>query len=102
MWMEILDGGRGPKRGDLVQSAIGTKRERTWIVLSSVRIKRREASALPRYRLKMLRWWDVPPETRMRLYRWARSHGGQGVFWLQRYPAKKKKRTFEDYMRRVV
>jgi hypothetical protein len=68
-----------PKRGDLVQSNIGSKRERTWMILS-VR--------------------ELEPETRMRLFRSAERHGGQHVYDFARFPAKRKTVTFEQLMAR--
>jgi hypothetical protein len=78
-----------PKRGDLVQTAIGTKRERTWMVLQSHHMKR--AKHPRRYKVWMARWWELEPEMRMSLYRSAERNGGQRVILFQRYPQQKKR-----------
>jgi hypothetical protein len=85
-----------PKRGDLVQTNIGTKKERTWFIMKSRTIKRRQPGP-PRYELYAARWWELEPETRMALYRSAERHGGQWVINYYPYPAKKKK-NFEQTM----
>lgn len=92
--MDILDGGAGPKRGDLVQTNIGDRRERTWLVLHVRKTKRKS-----RYQIHMARWWDLEVSTRVRLFKSAERNGGQRVFTFYRYPVKKKQ-TFEEYMRR--
>ena len=94
MWMDILDGGPGPRRGDIVQTTV-----RTYLVLRSRRIRRKDQNAPPRYALWMVRWWQLEPEMRMLLYVSAeRRADGQRVFYLKWYPRKKK--GFEDYMKR--
>ena len=104
--MPIVDfrlGEPSPKRGDLVQSNVerrGNGRERTWIVLRARRIHRR-ANDKDRYDVFMVRWWEVEPELRMRLFRSAERNGGQRVIEFHRYPAKRRK-TFEDYMVREL
>lgn len=95
-----------PKRGDLLQSAIGTKKERTWLVLS-VHVLPTRFSDPPGYeaqrtKLWAERWWCLEVPTRMSLYRSAERNGGQNVLPFYRFPAKKKARTFEDYMRRTA
>ena len=94
MWMDILDGGPGPKRGDIVQTTV-----RTYLVLRSRRIRRKDPSAPPRYGLWMVRWWQLEPDMRQRLGdSAARRADGQRVYYLKWYPRKKK--TFENYMKR--
>ena len=99
LFIDILDGGPAIKRGDLVQSNVGDRRERTWIVLRAVRMKRRESGAVPRFWVWMVRWWELEPEMRRRLYESAERNGGQGILNLRRYPQKKKK-SFDDLMKR--
>ena len=74
-----------PKRGDLVQSNVGDKRERTWMILRSHR-SRREPKGVPRFYVWMARWWEIEPDLRMRLYRSAQRNGGQNVIEVFRYP----------------
>lgn len=88
-----------PKRGDLLQTNVGNRRERTWFIIQARRIKRKEP-AVPRYALSVVRWWEIRPETRRRLFKSAERAGGQNVFLFKPYLVKKKRQTFEDYMRR--
>lgn len=92
-----------PKRGDLVQSNIGTKRERTWIILAVREVQERVCPEMGgimtrRYKIWCERWWELEPEMRVRLYRSAMRRGGQHVYDFARFPAKKKARTFEQLM----
>lgn len=87
-----------PKRGDLVQSNIGNRRERTWFVLKVRRMRHRSC---PRYDVLMAKWWELEPEMRIRLYRSAERAGGQRVIAFHRYPAKRRQ-TFEEYMDREL
>lgn len=68
-----------PKRGDLLYTATGTKRERTWFIWFV-----RKASK-GRYSVLRVRWWQIDPETRQRLFRSAERHGGQDI-WTQDKP----------------
>lgn len=86
-----------PKRGDLLQSAVGTKRERTWFILGARQVKPR--LGVPRYKVWTERWWEIEPEMRMRLFASSERRGGQNVICFRRYPAKRKP-TFEQYLRR--
>lgn len=92
-----------PKRGDLLQSAIGTKRERTWIILSAhvlpTRFTDPPGYEAQRTLLTAARWWELEPPTRMSLYRSAERNGGQNLHPFYRFPDKKKAKTFERYMR---
>lgn len=91
--MEINASCPTPKRGDLMQSNRGTPRERTWLVLRSVRMK----SQKRRYAIFRARWWELEVEMRMRLYRSAERNGGQAVwhiFPLPRAPKKKQSVNF--------
>ncbi len=96
--IDMTDGGRIPRRGDLLHTNVGDRRERTWFILKVRRL--RERIGVPRCKVWVERWWDVDPELRMRLYQSAERNGGQGVLNLKRYPAKKKARSFEHYMTR--
>ena len=85
-----------PKRGDLVNTNVGDRRERTWFVLHSRHM--RSPQHPRRYQLKMARWWEIEPEMRLALWRSAERRGGQQAFCFYPYP-KKKKLTFEDLMK---
>jgi hypothetical protein len=84
--------GPAPKRGDIVQSNVGSRRERTWLVLS-VRSTKRPA----RYKVFMARWWELEADMRIRLYRSAERAGGQRVIFFKRHPAKRRL-SFEKYI----
>jgi hypothetical protein len=97
VFIDILDDGPAPKRGDIVQSNVGNKRERTWMILRVRKIARRDSHTplgkLPRrYAVWMVRWWELEADFRMRLYRSAERAGGQQVMDFVRYPAKKRNR----------
>ncbi len=94
--MDVLDGSSDPKRGDLVQTNMGDRRERTWIVIQARHLKSRQHPR--RFVLNVARWWELEPSTRIALHRSAERRGGQQVFHFRRYPAKRKM-TFEDLMR---
>ena len=94
--IDMLDGSEIPKRGDLVQTNVGNRRERTWFVLSAHCL--RPVKGVPRAKLWIERWWELEPEFRMRLYRSAERNGGQRVIRFKRYAAKKKRMSFETYM----
>jgi hypothetical protein len=89
--MKVLPPGGKPKRGDLMQTNRGSKRERTWFVLSSRRINStihdakdwHEWEQNPRYKIWRARWWELEPEMRMKLYRSAERAGGQVVWFMQ-------------------
>lgn len=96
--MDMLDGDPAPKRGDIVQTNVGDRRERTWLVLGARKVKRK-AGLVPRYQVHMARWWELEPEIRVLLYRSAERNGGQRVIYFKRYsPQWKKRKTFEQYM----
>jgi len=91
-----------PKRGDIVQTFVGDRRERTWMVIKARRINRSQ-SPFPRYELWTVRWWEIEPELRVRLWRSAERNGGQNVLRYKVEPLKQKpqkKRSFEEYMQR--
>lgn len=95
--MDMVDGATPPRRGDLVNTNVGNKRERTCFVLRSHVIRSR--TTVPRVHLWIERWWELEPEFRVRLYRSAERRGGQRCFWFRRNRSKKKRLTFEAYMR---
>lgn len=99
-----------PKRGDLVQTNIGSQRERTWFVLAAHILPTRPAPAhwssswgtlAQRTQLWAVRWWELEPEMRMALFRSAERAGGQITHPFQRFPPKRKP-TFERYLRRSI
>lgn len=83
----MFDGG-ALKRGDLVYSNVGNRRERTWLVLRAVP-SRTAPKGVPRYRVWMARWWELEADMRMRLFRSAERNGGQRAIQFRRYQAKK-------------
>ena len=93
-----------PKRGDLMQSNVGKRTERTWMILH---VKERLPRHCPQmggivtipYKIWAERWWSLEPETRVRLHRSAERAGGQMVHPFHRFPAKRKP-TFEQHMSR--
>ena len=93
--MDMLDGGPIPKRGDLLESNVGNKRQRTWFILQVKSL--RPTKGVTRCKLWVERWFDLEPELRVSLWRSAERRGGQQVVQFRRYPAKKRK-TFEQYM----
>ena len=96
-----------PKRGDLLQTNIGDKRERTMIVLA-VHVLPTQPSpehwngewgnVAQRTRIWAERWWELEPEMRVALFRSAERNGGQLVHSFKRFPAKKKVKTFAQYL----
>lgn len=99
-WMEVTDGGPHPKRGDIIETNIGGKRERTWLVLRATRMRDMKGGGFPRFKLFMARWWELEADMRMRLWRSATRNGGQSVFHFKRYSPRRTRRTFEQYMQR--
>ena len=76
--------GEAPKRGDILHTNCGDHRERTWLILRVRKIARRTDAPLgtvnPRFEVWRVRWWEIDPELRMKLYRSAERHGGQDVW----------------------
>lgn len=98
-WIEFEEfEGIWPKRGDLVYTAIDSRKMRTWFVLW-VRPRKQRPGVKPRCDYGRARWWEIEPETRMALYRSAERAGGQRWWYLRSLP-KKKRQNFEQYMRR--
>lgn len=92
-----------PKRGDLLQSNIGKRTERTWLILSAKELPQRTCQEMGgimtrRWQLWAERWWHLEPKTRIRLFLSAERAGGQVLHTFKRFPAKKRARTFEQYM----
>jgi hypothetical protein len=92
-----------PKRGDLIHTNVGNRRERTFIILGVRRLPERICPQMggilaKRFKVWAERWWELEPETRVRLYESAMRAGGQHVYQFFRFPAKKKGRTFEQLM----
>ena len=92
--------GSAPKRGDILQTNVGNSRERTFLV-TACRVLREKIGML-RYKVWAHRWWELDTRFRLALFRSADRHGGQNVILFKRYAVKKRKQTFEEYMRRPV
>jgi hypothetical protein len=89
-----------PKRGNLIQTNIGKKTERTWFILAVREMSPKYCPQMDcvtrRYKLWAERWWELDPHVRMLLWRSAERLGGQQVHPLYRFPPKKKP-TLEQY-----
>lgn len=88
--------GAHPKRGDILQTNVGDKRERTCIILHARKIARRDnitpiGKLAARFHIWCERWWEMEPDFRMRLYLSAQRNGGQQVIFFKRYKLKKKR-----------
>lgn len=80
--------GSVPKRGDIVQTNVGDRRERTCLVLC-VRKGRKPG----RFNVWAERWWQMEQDLRMRLYRSAQRAGGQQCFSFVRYKPTPRRRS---------
>ncbi len=78
-----------PKRGDLIHTNVGDRRERTCMVIAARRL--RSPISPRRFLLWAERWWQLNAYFRVRLFRSAERAGGQNVISFRRYPAKKKR-----------
>ncbi len=92
-----------PKRGDLLQSNIGKRTERTWFILSAKELPQKNCKEMGgimtrRYKVVAVRWWELEPEMRILLFRSAERRGGQEVHPSQRFKPKRRARTFEELM----
>lgn len=87
--MDVISGESAPKRGDILQTNIGSSRERTWLILRSRHMKR--AKRPHRYYVFAARWWELEPEIRVRLHASAVRNGGQVVWNFKRYAQRKRK-----------
>jgi hypothetical protein len=92
-----------PKRGDLLQSNIGKRTERTWLILKVRELPLKECKEMGgivtfRYKIWAERWWELEPRTRVLLHRSAERAGGQVLHGFKRFPAKRKARTFGQFM----
>lgn len=76
-----------PKRGDILQTNVGDRRERTTMILRAHRSKRTPG----RFHIWTERWWELEPEFRIRLYRSAERNGGQATIYFERYRASRRK-----------
>lgn len=76
-----------PKRGDLLHTNVGNRRERTCMILAVHRV--RPIKGVPRFVLWAERWWQLEADFRMRLFRSADRNGGQTVIRFKRYPQRK-------------
>jgi hypothetical protein len=94
-----------PRRGDLFHSNVGDRRERTFLVIGvrvlPTRFCKEMGITAKRTRVWAERWWELEPDTRIKLARSAERAGGQNLFYFKRFPAKRKP-TFEQLMRREV
>jgi hypothetical protein len=85
--------GQAPKRGDLLYPNCDDRRQRTWFILRVRKIARRTDAPLgtvkPRFEVWRVRWWEIEPDLRMKLYRSAERNGGQD-FWTP------ESKSFED------
>ena len=91
------------KRGDLLQSNIGDKRERTWLILAVKRVADRTCKEMGgiltrRHQIWAERWWELEPKTRLALFKSAERAGAQELFGVKRFPAKRKAKTLEQYV----
>lgn len=89
IYMDILDGTEGPRPGDHIAS-VGKKGIGTvYLVQVSRLVKRRDPEAPPRYQMEV----EVV----------GRDHACHGRWYeFTWYPRKKRRQTFEQYMRRTV
>ena len=99
LWMDQMEPGPPPKRGDIVQTNIGNARERTWMILYSRLMRRRTPSQNLRFKLWAVRWWELEADFRMRLYRSAERAGGQSVFYFYRYSSRLAEEIFGEFYR---
>jgi hypothetical protein len=95
MWIDITDGGPGPRRGDWLRSS-----KTLYYVLHSRKIKRRDPEAQPRYELLTIKDSEIDSRLRAMLNASAARRGGRQCFDFTWYPRTKKVRTFEQYMNR--
>lgn len=96
--MDMEPGTSIPKRGDLLQTNVGDKRERTWLILHVHLL--RPTKGVHRCRVWAERWWQVDEDLRLKLFHSAERADGQMCIVFKRYPARKSGRhTFESLMR---
>ena len=103
--------GEVPKRGDLLQSNYGDRRERTWFILRVRKISQKadkcgivvlRGTVRPRFDAWRARWWELEPEFRMKLYRSAERSGGQTVWYPEAKKILRKKLTFEQNLSQEI
>jgi hypothetical protein len=84
--------GLAPKRGDIMQTNVGNRRERTCLILGVRCMRRSSRHSLQRYNVWAERWWQMEPILRWRLYLSAERNGGQQIIHFQRYSVKPTKK----------
>lgn len=88
-----MDARCGRKRGDILQTNIGDRRERTCLILTARALRDRYCENMQmqvqRTQLWVARWWELEPEARMLLYRSAERAGGQMLIQFQRFQSKR-------------
>ena len=70
-----------PKRGDLMQTAVGTNRERTWFIWFAQKWDLQRPAQ--KFRVLRVRWWQIEPETRIALWRSAERRPEGQLMWKQ-------------------
>ena len=94
MWMDILDGGPLPRRGDRLRSS-----KTTYFVLHARQVKRRDPKACPRAMMKVAKLEELEESTRAALIRSAiRGHDASILFNFRWHPREKKRKSFEQLM----
>lgn len=86
--IDMSPGDPAPKRGDLLHTNLGSRRERTCLILRS----RRSRSHADRFKVWAERWWQLEADFRARLFRSAERNGGQNLIGFLRYPTQKPRR----------
>ena len=92
--MDLSDDWPNPKRGDRLRSA-----KNCYYVISAIAVKRRQPHLGRRFRMKVVKLEELQDSVRQRLLKSAIRRGGSFLFEFRWYPRKKKKISFEDYMR---
>lgn len=91
------------KRGDLLQTNLGNRRERTFLMLAThllpTRFCREMGVTTRRTRVWAERWWQLEVPLRLALAASAERNGGQRCFRFMRF-SRKQKPDFETFMRR--
>jgi hypothetical protein len=92
--MEVPENDIIPKRGDRLASP-----KTLYFILSATRIKRRDPSAAPKYKLRVAKAQELEMTLRQKLMWSAIRRGGSVLIRFQWNSRKKKTRSFEDLMR---
>lgn len=93
--MDLYDDSRAPHRGDRLRSP-----RTVYYVLSALPVNRRDPNACRRYRLWVEKAQELKESTRRALIRSACRRGGSLLYRFTWTARKKKRQTFEDFMRR--